>query len=223
MIVQAEEVYIRNRLFKGKTMGAGDQLWLELEPLAKALRWSLSGDSESGFILSEDEQSPGPPGMGKVLVNGTELPVKTEGAILVKLADLAPVIGAKVNSNRELGTVDVVIAKKKGEVQAGRGGIGGYPFTLIEYASPGDALTQYVQPVIKKANAKYGERMQHVVCYTGNAASFQKYKQYKKVNAPDFPSVTLVNSSGEILFQLRGNHVIDQNLMKELRKAIKSR
>ncbi len=214
----AEDVYVRNRLFKGEVARSGGQLWLELAPLAKAIKWTLEGDEASGFALFEGE-APELPGAGKVAVEGAEAPLDLNNG-MVGLDDLAPLIGAKVVNNEELGTIDVALVKKKGEVKAGAAQIGRYPYTLIEYYYPGEELCEYIVPTIKKAESKY-DNLGVVRCNLQNGGEFAKLKKYKKTKDKSYPEVTLLNSSGEVVFQLRGNHVIERNLLPEIKKAMK--
>lgn len=217
----AEDLYVRNRLFKGQVSKINGKLWVELAPFAKAIKWKLTGDSQSGYALSETS-SKELPGAGKVTVGGTEVSSQDDGVFLVSLDEIAPIIGAKVVLNRELGTIDVAMVKKKGSVKAGPPGIGSSPYTLIEYSDPSSPLCKDIQPAIKAARKKY-KNMQHIVCNVDNNGQFIQFKKYKLTKNKSFPEISLVNSSGEVLMQLRGNHVISRELLKKLRKSVKSR
>lgn len=216
----ADDVFIRNRAFKGQVEQSGGQTWLELKPLAKALKWTLVGDEQKGFALSEDGSAT-PPGSGKVSVNGQEVTTRN-GTSFVALEEIAPLIGAKVVTNKELGTIDVNLVKPKGQSGTGNA-IGSFPYTLLEFSAPREELCKYIQPAIKKAKKRYSKRMQHVLVNVDHGGTFASYKKYKKVKDRSFPEVVLVNANGDILFQLRGNHVIDRGLADALKKNIKKK
>ena len=217
----AEDLYVKNRLFKGQVSKTDGKLWVELTPFARAIKWKLKGDAQSGFLLSEDGEGE-LPGAGKVVVAGKEVASQDSGSTMVSLDEIAPLIGARVVPNRDLGTIDVAMVKKKGSVKSGPAGIGSSPYTLIEYSSPSSPICKDIQPAIRAAKEKYGN-VQHILCNVDNGGQFVRYKKYKKTKNKSFPEVTLVNSSGEILMQLRGNHVIANTLLKELRKSVRKR
>ena len=119
-----------------------------------------------------------------------------------------------------LATIDINLAKRKGEVSSARS-FSSKRYTLIEYSSPPDKLCQYIQPVLRKAREKYGDEVAHQLCDVRKGGLLSQYMKYKKTKDASFPEVVLIDSGGQILFQLRGNHVIDKELMNSLRKTVR--
>ena len=220
MAAQAEQVYVKNRPFKGLVSRSEGKIWVELKPFADALGWTLAGDEQTGYALYQGTSRP-LPGQGKVAVEGVEVPSINSGAIQVALEDIAPLLGAKVVESKEFGTIDVSLSKGKDQVTAGQPqSISDAPYTLIEFSDPPEKLCKDIQPAVTDARAKF-QNVQHVLCNVNDKGALQKYLKYKKVPDASFPEIVLVNSQGEILFQLRGNHVITKELLSEMRKKVK--
>lgn len=215
---QAEELYIRNRLFKGQVANSGGQRWLELKPLAKAMKWTLVGDEQSGYALSSDGSAEAP-GAGKVTVAGTEVATRNDGVMMVSLDEIAPLVGAKVVVNKELGTVDVALVKRK-DSMTGADRIGMASYTLLEFAYPEEKRCQDVKATVLKARQRF-KNMQYIYVDMNKLGASKPYMKFN--TKKQFPVTTLVNANGEILSELAGTHIIQDLLLPELRKFIKSR
>ena len=59
------------------------------------------------------------PGASKVYVEGTEIECSSSLSICVPLDTVAPLLGARVVVNKDMGTTDVSLAPAKGSVTAG--------------------------------------------------------------------------------------------------------
>lgn len=86
----AEELWIRNQLFKGTVQGSGNALMVELEPFAKELN-----------IEFEDQGH-------TIVVSGFPIAIEQMGSRrLVSLRDIVDAAGLRLTRNSELGTIDV--------------------------------------------------------------------------------------------------------------------
>lgn len=107
---EAQQLYIRNKPFKGATVGKGDSMLVELEPLAVALGLAVSPLGEGWAVAVADEAlaAEATTPAGTVLVNGQSVPVQDQGGThLVNLREFCRAAGARVVPNPALGTVDV--------------------------------------------------------------------------------------------------------------------
>ena len=212
---QADQLFVRNRPFKGAINRTGGKLWVELKPLMEALNLPLQGDDQSGYWISKDPAAVAP-GAGKFTVEGTE--IECSGPPLcVPLDIVAPLLGARVVVNKDMGTTDVSLAPAKGAVTAG-GQLLGAPYNLVEYNYPEEQVAKDIQPALNQAKEEF-KNVQFVLCnLNGPAAALMKVKPTKDKS---YPEVVLVDGQGNVLFSLRGNHVIAGGLIKEMRKHVK--
>lgn len=217
---QAQDLFIRNAPFKGTVVRDGGKVWIALVPFAEAIGWKVEGKGSTGYALSKDG-SLKPAAVDLVTLEEGTVPCRLEnGEALVPLEGIASLVGAKVIENKELGTIDVHLLTTNNQV-ASTDSFGSKRYTLIEYSYPPDPLCQYIQPVLGKAKEKYGDEVAFQLCDVRKSGLLAQYLKYKSVKNSSFPEVTLLDSSGQILFQLRGNHVIEKELMNALRKAVK--
>ena len=109
----ANEIYIRNKPFKGAVSSAGGQTWVELTAFAKALGANLAQNDQGGYAISLTELGSDATANAKpsiVIVDGTPIEAKNDnGTVSVPLEFTAKLLGAKVTVNKELGTTDVNI------------------------------------------------------------------------------------------------------------------
>lgn len=105
----AEELWVRNRPFKGEVQGAGAAMTADLKELAKALELTLSEAGE-GWVAGEAQ---GQPESGYVLVKATSIPV-SQGAKgpMVQVKAFVEAAGGTLKRNADLGTVDVYLTNK---------------------------------------------------------------------------------------------------------------
>jgi len=125
-VAAADQVYIRNKPFKGEVAAVSGQVFVDLKSLAEALEVTLSPSEAGGFVVGREPATPeqlAQAGAGQVIVAGT--PVETQagasGNVLVPLKTAAELLGARVTPNKQLGTIDVVMAAAKTKVGAGAG------------------------------------------------------------------------------------------------------
>lgn len=111
----ATELYVKNKPFKGVVASAEGQLWVELPSFAKALGADLASNAQGGHALGKGASADGVPA-NTVMVAGTPVEVKVEnGVTLISLQKIAPLLNAKLISNKEMGTIDFNVG---GPVQA---------------------------------------------------------------------------------------------------------
>jgi len=212
----ADQLYVRNRPFKGTVNRSDGKLWVELKPLMEALGLALQGDEQVGYWVSRDPAAVAP-GAGKVSVEGTEIECSSSLPICVPLDSVAPLLGARVVVNKDMGTTDVSLAPAKGFVTAGSQLLSA-PYNLVEYNYPEEQVAKDIQPALNQAKEEF-KNVQFVLCnLNGPAAALMKVKPTKDKS---YPEVVLVDGQGNVLFSLRGNHVIAGGLIKELRKHVK--
>ena len=95
--VSAEDLYVKNKLFKGATAGSGTAIAAHAESLLKAL--GVTGYRLEGMTLVIGEKS-------LALSEGPDGP-------MVGVQDLAKAIGGKMVVSKELGTIDVFQSTEK--------------------------------------------------------------------------------------------------------------
>lgn len=218
--VSAQQVFVRNRPFKS-VRKVGSATWVELKALAGALGVELKGDDQVGYCLAGDAE---PPGGGKVSLGGVALEATIEeGWIWVALDAASSPLGARVVRNKEMGSIDVSLlpagpTAAPPTTPSSAGGLLSAPYNLLEYGDPSESVTQYVQKAISQAKSEYPQ-VQFVFIHVSRMSGTQL--KYKPTQNRSYPEVVLVDGQGNTLFTLRGNHVIDQGLLKEMRKAIK--
>jgi hypothetical protein len=130
--VCADKLFIRNKPFQGVTMGAGVSKMVELEPLAKALGFTVK-PLNGGFLVTTDpssEQGSEICEAGSAVVDGNKLALitGTGGQTLVSLSDFCNSVGAKLVVNADMGSTDVYMeanAKSRGPSLRDKWGVTG--------------------------------------------------------------------------------------------------
>ena len=153
----ADQLYIRNRPFKGEVVRESGKTWVGLTALAEALGLKLTGDPQQGYVLAVDGEA-SPPGEGKANVHGSEIPtLPGASGLLVALEDACPLLGARMVANKSLGTVDVslVPATNSKAVPNSTSLLGSSAYTLVEYGVPGQAISDRVKPVFASARGEF--------------------------------------------------------------------
>ena len=103
----AEDIYVKNKVFKGTVVGSGMTSEINLQELSKALE--LEYEEQNGLWKLGDYEVPGR---------------EQDGMILVTLQDLKKA-GLYVKHSPDLGTIDIAIPKAKAAVAKGSGGAWG--------------------------------------------------------------------------------------------------
>ncbi|MEW6282831.1 MAG: hypothetical protein AB1758_29740 [Candidatus Eremiobacterota bacterium] len=115
--VAAEQVFIRNKPFKGATSGKGAATMVELGPLAQVMGLTARQGSQGGWCVTLSAEGP-PVGEelatpGKVIVEGKEVASETRGdVVLVNLKEFSAAVGARFQINSSLNSIDVNLASK---------------------------------------------------------------------------------------------------------------
>lgn len=114
-----DQLYVKNKPFKGAVSTAGGQVWVELPAFAKALGANLVSNDQGGHALS---MSPLSTDAAKdvpantVMVGPLAIETRSDGGtVVVPLETTAQALNAKVIANKAMGTVDVNLG---GPVQA---------------------------------------------------------------------------------------------------------
>ncbi len=218
LLVSAEQLYVRNRPFKGAITREAGRLWVELKPLVEAMGLGLTGDDQQGYVVAGGENSvlPGP---GKVTVKETEVPSNsTGGSLLVPLDQVVELVGAKVIVNKSLGTIDVSLAAASTGSSSSSSNSGA-AYTLIEYGVPGQAVTDRMKPVFATARSEF-KNVDYRFCNAWNEGELKRYSKLTQSTDATYPAAFLVDRDGKVLLQLRGGHVIEGSLVQSLRKTV---
>lgn len=130
--VLADKLFIRNKPFQGASMGVGASRMVELEPLAKALGFTVK-PLNGGFLVTTDpgsDQGSEICEAGSAIVDGNKIALitGTGGQTLISLSDFCSSVGAKLVVNGEMGSTDVYLeanAKSRGPSLKDKWGVTG--------------------------------------------------------------------------------------------------
>ena len=104
----ADQLYVRNRPFKGAIVREGKVTWVELQTLANVLEAKLGPAEGGGFQLSRESVEAAPVQAGKVAIGEKLVEARdVNGQAMVALEEVSPLLGLKITPNRSMGTVDV--------------------------------------------------------------------------------------------------------------------
>lgn len=105
-----EQIYLRNRPFKGPSAGTGASMTVGLKEVAEAFELPVA-EVNGGFSVGSASE----PGPGQVWVNGTQVSATEDAAgIQVNLKEFAEAAGLLYKPNREMGSIDVSLGAPKG-------------------------------------------------------------------------------------------------------------
>lgn len=217
-----DQLYIRNRPFKGEMVRQSGKTWVEIKALSEALGLKLEGDAQQGYqIAAEGEASP--PGEGKAVLHGTEVPtVSGSSGLLISLEDACPLLGARLVANKAMGTLDVSLAPAATTSKSAGSSVsllGNSAYTLVEYGVPGQAITTRIKPVFDTARGEF-KNVEYRFCNAWNDGDLKRYSRYTGSTDATYPKVYLLDREGKVLLQLAGGHVIENELLKQLRKLV---
>ncbi|MBT9582934.1 hypothetical protein IV102_06265 [bacterium] len=104
--VAADQLYVRNRPFKGPVKRSEGKLWVDLKTFAEAMGATVEQTPEGGTIVRMPGEAPAEvtAASGKVVIAGQE--VESQSG-LVPMETAAQLMGAKVVTNKGMGTIDV--------------------------------------------------------------------------------------------------------------------
>ncbi len=124
-----EQVYIRNKPFKGAVSGKGPATAVELQALVAALGLQLTEVQGNWVVTAEGEAPALPPdagGTGQVYFQNKPITTADQGgATLVPLIPTAQALGAVAKHNKDMGSIDVNLPVKA--VSGSPGGSGSAP------------------------------------------------------------------------------------------------
>lgn len=107
----AEQVYIRNKPFKGTVAGTGQQTTVDLQSLVTALGYQLNEVEGNLVVTSPDETAAlpeGATGTGQIYFQGKALGAADQGGdTMVPLIPTAQALGAIARINKDMGSIDV--------------------------------------------------------------------------------------------------------------------
>ncbi|MCE7871222.1 hypothetical protein DYH09_12695 [bacterium CPR1] len=111
-----EQVYIRNKPFKGAVSGKGPATAVELQALVAALGFQLTEVQGNWVVTAEGETAALPTdasGTGQVYYQGKPIATADQaGATLVPLIPTAQALGAVARHNKDMGSIDVNLPVK---------------------------------------------------------------------------------------------------------------
>ncbi len=107
----SDQLYVRNRPFKGAVVREGKMTWVELQSLATVLEAKLVSAEGGGYQLSRESVEAAPVAAGKVAIGDKLVETRdVNGQAMSSLEEVSPLLGLKITQNRSLGTVDVNFA-----------------------------------------------------------------------------------------------------------------
>ena len=146
--VAAQQVYVRNHPFKGGMTRSEGKVWIELKPLAEALGIKVKQAAGGGYLIrtsgADDEEDLA---AGHVRIDGKEVETMDEnGMVLVPLASTVKLLGARAINNKDLGCIDISMARSgstngSGSAKAGPTSAKTGPIVLsLNAKSPGSTV-----------------------------------------------------------------------------------
>ena len=111
----ADQLYVRNRPFKGTVQTSEGRLWVDLKTFAEAMEATVVASPEGGssLVMPGEEPSSRAVPAGKVSIGDemVESQQGSDGVVMVPLDETARLVGARVIANKSMGTIDVSLAK----------------------------------------------------------------------------------------------------------------
>lgn len=107
----ADQIFVRNRPFKGLVEGKGAATTVDLKAMAECLQLKFH-EVQGGYVLDRSEADPDPSLVvaGQVLVEGKSLACQVAPTgVMVNLYELVAAAGGKVVENKSLGTLDIYL------------------------------------------------------------------------------------------------------------------
>lgn len=134
----AEQLFFRNRPFKGPSAGRGAAVTVGLKEAAAVFGLPVV-EKNGGYAVGSASE----PSTGQVLVNGTAVTSVQEGGVLqVNLKEFAAAAQLTYKANRDLDSIDVIGSAPRGGGAAGAAAspVAEGAITLVNGAVPGDTL-----------------------------------------------------------------------------------
>lgn len=189
----AQELFVRNRPFKGPTVGLGSELSLSLPDLAEALEVSLE-EGEQGWILGGE-------------------PIKTRtdgGQVWVRLEDL-PQNLVQIERSQALGTLDIYLREA---TQSTSGDDWGSDSTLVYFYAPAWCpVSQAMRGTFDQFQRSRRIRMVPIDIDQPKSRNFKKY--VRLFEGDRIPYYVLLNREGRKVHAFSGFKTYKQ-LLEEL-------
>lgn len=186
----AEDIYVKNKAFKGTVVGHGMTSEVSLQELSKALE--LEYEERSGLWR-----------LGEFEVPGRE----QDGMILVTLRDLKKA-GLYVKHSPDLGTIDIAVPKAR--AARGSGGTWGASNrpTLVFFGASWCGACKASKPALSQFESTHSAfNVVRVDMERKGSAEFKKYGKFFKGRAIPFWAV--LNSDGESVHSFVGGQTYD--------------
>ena len=113
--VSADQLYVRNRPFKGPVKRSDGRIWVDLKTFAAAIGANLVETPEGGTVVTlGDAPAEQTAAAGKVFIGGeeTETQASSDG-VMVPLDVASKLLGARVTPNKAMGIIDVNLVAAK--------------------------------------------------------------------------------------------------------------
>lgn len=113
--VSADQLYVRNRPFKGPVKKSDGRIWVDLKSFAAAIGANLVETPEGGTLVTLGD-APGEQtaGAGKVFIGGEEAETQASpDGVMVPLDTASKLLGARVTPNKAMGIIDVNLVAAK--------------------------------------------------------------------------------------------------------------
>jgi thiol-disulfide isomerase/thioredoxin len=123
----ADQLYVRNRIFKGPVKKSDGRIWVDLKTFAQAMGANLVELPEGGTVVTMgDAPSEQTAAAGKVVIAGEETETQPgPDGLMVPLDVASKLMGARVIPNKAIGTIDVSLgvasSSPKGQVSSTKG------------------------------------------------------------------------------------------------------
>lgn len=207
----SETLTLKNRPFEGKVTQENGRLHAEVGALCKGLGLNCSGSEEEGFVIG----SGAPAGPATLYYAGKTIAISADG--LVDVESLAQLLGVTLTRDIVHERVDLRLATAPASTGAAKTGLDA-PYNLILWLVPSTQICKDMEPTFGAVRKEFPS-LNVVIVDVGRNPKL--HHQYKPNPANTYCEASLVDGSGKILFQLRGNHVITNTLLPELRKAVR--
>ena len=203
----ADELYIRNKPFKGSIQGVGhdaSHLRVDAGPAVEAMGLTVT-EIEGNWVVAKGGQVPALPagvkGKGKLYVGGKELPFVADGRIrYVVLQDLGKLLGARFVYNKDTGILDVSMT---GQSTPDNWGGASASYRLVYFGTDKAPACRHFHPLLAQFEK---DSKIPVVWIDTEKPTANLYKNYiKYFEGTQIPHTVLVNSGGKAVKRWTGS------------------
>ncbi len=195
----ADKLYVRNRPYHGYVIGTLDNLSaleVDVRDMARALGYDLD-EVEGNWVIRPGGTKENPSslthGGQKLYAGQREIPYRVDvDHKLVKLADLASALGARVLRHPELGTLDFDVVKGHQEL-----GYDPKQFHLIYYGADWAPAAKLFKPVVVEFDLKQIVPVIYVDCTQPRSGVYKNFIRY--FNGDKIPYTVLLGPNGKVV------------------------